>query len=214
MASNKKNKKSANNQEGFKDVKDYYALNTSAVDRLVNANKDNVPKFSDEELKKYKADKKHLPAWLKVLFIKFWFAGAMCFFFFWGLGTYLEYYDLVIVFGIALGFANDLLVNPLLRFCENAPGGNNKYMMFTGKKYYTLVANVIYSAVVLILIIYIYNLINYLYLNFLGGTSDKVIAVEPFLFGFLYMAIDSGFVALKNLGKRILQDAKDQQRTK
>ena len=61
--------------------KDYYKLNTDAVDRLVNADKKEYPK--DKKLKdpakKYRTSfLDRVPAPVKALFIKFWFNGAVC----------------------------------------------------------------------------------------------------------------------------------------
>ncbi|MDE6591217.1 MAG: hypothetical protein K2K53_12920, partial [Oscillospiraceae bacterium] len=61
---------------------DYYKLKTQAVDDLVNANEDNSPEVSEEELRAYRSGPKMKVAdWVKMLFIKAWFAGAVCFFF-------------------------------------------------------------------------------------------------------------------------------------
>ena len=68
---------------------DYYKLKTQAVDDLVNASEDNSPPVPEEELRAYRSGPRMKVAdWVKMLFIKFWFAGAVCFFFLWGLGGY------------------------------------------------------------------------------------------------------------------------------
>ena len=66
----------------------YYELHTGAVEDLVSADKENTPRYSKEELDKYRSGKVkwRLPEWLKVILIKFWFYGAVCFFVFMGLG--------------------------------------------------------------------------------------------------------------------------------
>ena len=67
---------------------DYYKLNVKAVEDLVGANAENSPKVSEAELRKYRSGPKiKLADWVKAVLIKFWFAGAVCFFFLWGLGT-------------------------------------------------------------------------------------------------------------------------------
>ena len=47
---------------------------------------------SEEEINKYKsrAGKLHVSNTIKVLFVKFWFAAALCYFFIWGLSNYLK----------------------------------------------------------------------------------------------------------------------------
>ena len=59
-----------------KSTSDFYDLKTEAVDKLVNASKDSVPKVSDEEIAKVSGKKKfRIPNIVKVMFIKFWFHG-------------------------------------------------------------------------------------------------------------------------------------------
>ena len=92
----------------------YYQLHTDAVEDLVSATKENTPRYSEEELNKYRSGKtkRKFPQWLKVLGIKTWFYGAVCFFVFWGLGMYLaDQWDLYFVAGIVLGMVTDLLIN-------------------------------------------------------------------------------------------------------
>ena len=101
---------------------DYYKLKTDAVDRLKDAHEGKVKKVSDKELNKYKSSKLDLiPIWVKALFIKFWFAGAICFFFYWGLSIYLSsWLDQMLVFGLGLGIVTDILTNNVLRFLSSS----------------------------------------------------------------------------------------------
>ena len=70
---------------------DYYKLNIKAVDDLITADVTNSPKVSEAELRKYRSGPKvRLSDTVKALLIKFWFSGAACFFFMWGLGMYLN----------------------------------------------------------------------------------------------------------------------------
>ena len=133
----------------------YYKINTEAVDRLVNADKMEIPK---DDKKKFKDPAKEyrsgildrIPAPVKALFVKFWFNGAVCFFIFWGLGLYLsDILDMIFVMAIVLGMVNDILTNGALRFIETIPNENNKWMMFPQKKYWTFIANIFYSFLVL-----------------------------------------------------------------
>ena len=178
--------------------KDYYKLNTNAVDRLVNADK-NVPR-SDKKLndpaKQYRTGfLDRIPAPVKALFIKFWFNGAICYFIFWGLGMVVSnYLDMIFVLAIVLGMTTDILVNNALRFVETLPGENDKWMMFTKKKYWTFIANIFYAFIVLFCVIWLYEIIK--------------IGVEPILFGLFYMLFDLLFIGMKNLMKTIINDAK------
>ena len=167
--------------------KDYYKLNTDAVERLANADKGNVPKVSDKELSRYSGSiLNRIPIWAKALFIKFWFAGAVCFFFYWGLSPYLSsWLDQVVVLGLGMGVVTDLLTNNVLRFISSADKEYYPYMMFETNKYWTFIANIIYAAIILFIVINIYRL---LHMN-----------VEPILFGILYTAVDMLFIKAKGL---------------
>ena len=69
---------------------DLYSIKSKAVDDLVNATVENTPKYSEEELKKYRAKSKiNISPTFKALFVKFWFSGVVCYFFIWGLGMYI-----------------------------------------------------------------------------------------------------------------------------
>ena len=104
-----------------KNQADYYRLHTEAADRLVNTTSENTPHYSREELNRYRGGKKRwrFPEPLKVLLIKFWFYGAVCFFVFMGLGTYVQnQWDMLFIGAVALGMVTDLLINHFLRFTE------------------------------------------------------------------------------------------------
>ena len=179
--------------------KDYYKLNTDAVDRLVNADKKEYPK--DKKLKdpakKYRTSfLDRIPAPVKALFIKFWFNGAVCYFIFWGLGQIItNYLDMIFVLAVILGMVTDILTNNALHFVETLPGENNKWMMFPQKKYWTFIANILYAFAVLFCVIQIYEGLR--------------INVEPVLFGIFYLLIDLWFIGMKNLMKIIINDAKN-----
>ena len=111
---------------------DYYRLNVKAVEDLVGANAENSPKVSEEELRRYRSGPKtRLADWVKAVLIKVWFAGAVCFFFLWGLGTYVsDQLDQILILGVALGLVTDLLTNNLYRFYAKPAGANDRWMMF------------------------------------------------------------------------------------
>ena len=66
---------------------DYYKLHTDAVNDLIHATAENTPEYSKEELNRYRSKQRiRLSDAAKALLLKFWFDGACCFFFFWGIG--------------------------------------------------------------------------------------------------------------------------------
>ena len=89
-----------------------YELKSEAVDKLLEAEAGDVPEFSQEELKKYRSKGGiQIPQPLKVILLKAWFAGAVCYFILWGLGMYIySLIDMLFIMGIVLGMVTDFLL--------------------------------------------------------------------------------------------------------
>jgi len=207
----KKNKKMPTGDPVGKETNPY-ELKTDAVDRLVNAEKKEYPKLTLEndprrEYRKGFLDR--IPSWVKALFIKFWFNGAVCFFIFWGLGILISNMeDMIIVLAIVMGMVTDILVNNIFRFYAVTDGANDKWMMFPKKRFASFFFNILYSFGLLLAVIWIYNVINVV-ANAATGTEAVIyLGVEPILFGLFYMAIDLLFIAMKNTAIKIVADAK------
>ena len=197
-----KRKKNGPEKPEIEKQTDYYKLKTKAVDDLVNADESNSPEVSEEELRAYRSGPKlKIADWVKLLFIKAWFAGAVCFFFVWGLGGYLSgTLDLLLVTGMALGIVTDLMVNPVLRFFEKTPGANSRYMMFPKKGYISFPLNILYGYVVLFLIYGLYNVINLAIVSVTGAVdAAPPLGVEPILFGVFYLGFDMLLIKGKHL---------------
>ena len=212
MASKKDQRKE--NREEQKTTAEYYKLNTKAVDDLVSASKENAPPVSKAELRKYQSGPRiKMAEWVKAVLLKTWFAGMVCFFFLWGLGTYVsDQQDMLFIVGLALGFVTDLLVNPIFRFYAKTPGGNDRWMMFPQKRYISLPLNVVYAFLLLFCVVTTYNVINGLILSVTKAADTIPLQVEPILFGLFTMGWDMLFLGAKRLFKRILADAKDSAR--
>ena len=211
MAKRKDNtRKDIRQNESGKDTTKYYKINKDAVNRLVNASADTAPEVSDEEIARVSGRKKfRIPNIIKVLFIKWWFNGAICFFFFFGFGTVItNQLDLLFVLGTAMGLLTDLLTNNVLKFLESSYGSNNKYMFVSVRKFWSIFLNLIYGYVCLYIVVYIYGVIN-LVLNSLSGTENEpILSVGPILFGVIYLIVDLIFILIKNTIKNIVADAK------
>lgn len=187
-----KNRKDKAPKKDVEKQSEYYRLKTKAVEDLVGANEENSPQVSPEELRAYRSGPKIKVAdWAKMLFIKGWFAGAVCFFFMWGLGGFLtNELDILFITGMALGVVTEWLTNPVLRFFEKTKGENDRWMMVHRRGTAGLLLNVLYGYVILILVYIIYNAIN-AFLNFLMGTTGVVVlGVEPVLFGVFSLCVD------------------------
>ena len=187
----------------------HYNLKTDAVERLVNAK--DAPEVSEKEIRKYTSRRKfHIPMWLKIVLVKFWFAGAVCYFFLWGLGIYLQGLDLMVVLAIGLGLVTDLMVNRFLRNFETEKGENDKWMMVTVRKYWSVFLNVIYSGILLYCVFqtyYVANVFMGVDPNVDSTQAESMLGVEPILFGLLYMGFDILFIFVKRVLKNIIRDA-------
>lgn len=184
----------------------YYDLKTDAVKRLVNS--ENAPKVSDAEIRKYTSRGKfHIPSPLKIVFLKFWFSGAICYFFLWGMGLYVAGLDLMAVLAVGLGLSNDLMVNHILHSFEPTKGEYDSWMMFPQRKFWTIFLNIVYSGLILFCIVQTYNVINTLLVGDVSAAETVAVGVEPVLFGLLYTGFDLLFVTMKNTAIKIFRDA-------
>ena len=189
---------------------DYYKLKTQAIEDLVTADESNSPEVSQEELRKYQSGPKLKVAdWVKMLFVKAWFPGSVCFFFIWGLGGMVaDQLDLLFITGIALGVVTEMLTNNVLRFLEKKPGGNDRYMMFPHKGYITFPLNILYAFVLLFLVYTLYNIINLVIIQLTGAVDKVPLGVEPVLFGIFYMCFDMILIQGKHLILDIVKGGK------
>lgn len=208
MAKNKNN-----SPEATEKTSEHYRLNTKAVDRLLNADKLEIPKDQKrtDPGKKYRSGfLDRIPDTVKALFVKFWFGGAVCYFVLWGLGVYVaDMLDMIVLLSVILGMITDLLTNNILRLVETVPHANDKWMMFPKKKFWTFFANIPYAALVLVCVIWFYTAINTVIGAIIGSPDSVTIGVEPILFGIFYMMFDLLFVSMKRLTLTIINDAKN-----
>ena len=206
--------KNRNNTDHDSVIINNYNLKSDAVDALANADSEPAPEYTQEELDRYRSRKgKGIPEIVKILFIKAWFAGAVCFFFLWGLGTYIgNMIDMLFILGVALGLVTDLLVKNVLRFIEQTDGVNDRYMMFPKKSTLNLFLNVLYSFLIVGSVYSTYNLINSILITISGNPDTVPLGVEPILFGIFCLGFDMLFVTVKNVMKDILNQAKEKVR--
>lgn len=215
---NKKNKETT--------VENYYDLKVKEMDALVAALKGETKEeeappvtmdiaeitgeevnSSSEKKKKfdpYRRDKfSSIPVWLKAIFIKWWFAGCVCYFFMMGLGISTDPLDLLFIVGIVLGVVTDILVNPAFHFMESDSKEYDSYMMFPFpfKKYWTFLTNIIYYVIVVIIVGFTYTFIN----KHIFATT---FSVEPLMFGTLCVLIDMAFIGIKDLIVFLVKRAK------
>ena len=195
--------------EEHRDAAEYYRLNTQAVEDLVTADKSNSPKVSETELRKYRSGPKiRLRDWAKVTLVKWWFAGAVCFFFFWGLSMLIPSAEnQLIVLAAGLGLVTDLLVNSIFRYYAKTPGANDRWMMVSRKGIPGLVMNILYAFVLVGLVVMTYNVINTVIAGITSAEDTVPLGVEPVLFGLLTTGWDFLLLGCKRLFRRIVEDA-------
>lgn len=203
-------------------IENFYDLRLDKIDELVAALKDedtggenismNIADCTGEskegmseraknrEFDPYKVDKfSRIPAWIKAIFVKFWFAGMVCYFVMMGLKIGNDLDRLVLV-GAVLGLVVDVLVNPLFRYMESDRREYNAYMMFPFpfRAFWTFFTNLIYYIFVLVCVNFCYLGLNEL-LNLIKGTTEVIhLGVEPLLFGVITVACDMLFIGIKN----------------
>jgi len=196
--------------EEKKSAAEYYQLNLKAVEDLVSADESNSPPVSEAELRKYrKVSKIRLSDWAKAVLIKIWFAGAVCFFFLWGLGNVIrDRLDQLLVVGVALGIVMDVLENNLYRFYAKTPGANDRWMMFPKKRYITFPLNILYCFLILFCVVMTYDAINAAVIAITGARDTVPLGVGPILFGTFAAAWDLLFIQMKRTAQRMLDDAK------
>ena len=192
-------------------IEDFYDLKVDKVDELVAALKGedtseygeismNISeivgdgKNSSKQFNPYRTDfLSRIPTAIKALFVKWWFAGVVCFFVNMGLGIYITATaDLILFDGIFLGIFVDVFVNPLFRFMETDRREYNNYTMFPFplKAYWTFFTNVLYYIGVAILVNFVYNFINEFMFR---------LAIEPLSWALIVVAVDMAFIGIKDL---------------
>ena len=187
-----------------------YELKSDAVEKLLKAEAGDVPEFSQEELNKYrKKSRFKLSETVKVLLLKAWFAGAVCYFILWGLGMYIySLIDMLFILGVVLGMVTDLLTNNVIRFIEKNNGENDKWLMFPKKGMASFFLNMVYAMVLIVCVYFLYGIINNIAVMIIGNADTVPLGVEPVLFGVFCMGFDVLFIGGKHLLKRIIADAK------
>ncbi len=209
-------------------IENYYDLKTDKIDELVAILQGDTPEgenptsdieeITGEKIESNSARKRNfdpyrrdklsaIPVWLKALLIKWWFAGAVCYFVNMGLGIYIpSALDLLILDGLLCGLIADVVVNPIFRMLESDKKEYNPYIMFPFpvKQFWTLFANMLYYTVV-------FAGVNLCYL----GINELITftAVEPLLFGVFAVAVDMVFIGIKDLIVFLVKRAKRKEKT-
>lgn len=211
-------------------IENYYDLKVDKVDELVAALKDETPETAENDLTMFISDctgeddpknytrsgkKKEfdpyktdflgkIPVWVKALFVKWWFAGVVCYFVMFGIGQFMngDPLDALFLTGVVMGLVVEILVNPLFRFMERDAREYDPYIMFPFpfKAYWTFFTNILYYIVVVFVMYFGFYLgLNEL-INLIKGTESVIaVGVEPLLFGTFCVISDMIFIGIKDL---------------
>lgn len=204
-----KDSKKRKDSDARRSAADYYKLKTQAVDDLVNAEEDNSPPVSKEELERYGGKPKSgIPDWLKVNFVKWWFPGAVCLFMIMALDLRgME--NRVLIVGIVNGMVTDLLTNNILRTMATPNGANDKWMMFPKARYIAFFLNILYAMLICFAVEYLYMAADWL-VNLVKGTrGESYLMIESVTYGLFYMLSDNFFVGIKNLVRKLFSSGKN-----
>lgn len=210
-------------------IEDFYDLKVDKVDELVAALKGEAPPDENDltmfisdctgvddpknytktgkkkEFDPYKTDfLGKIPVWIKGLFVKWWFAGMVCYFIMFGITQMMhtDALDALVLTGIVMGLVVEMFVNPLFRYMEREKNEYSAYIMFPFplKAYWTFFTNVLYYVIVILVAYFgFYYGINEL-ANYIAGTKDVIaLGVEPLLFGTFVVIADMIFIGIKDL---------------
>lgn len=209
-------------------IENYYDLKVDKVDELVAALKgedtEDLPPVSmnisdctgindpanvkrngeQKQFDPYKRDiLSRIPVWLKALFIKWWFFGAVAYFSLMGLMNINDNLDKMVITGIIAGIIVELFVNPIFRYME-VDGEYKPYTMFPFpfKAFWTFFANILYYLLVVFAVSWIYTGINIM----IGATQTSgYLAIEPLLFALFMLAVDMAAIGVKDLAVYIIK---------
>ncbi|MGN1060496.1 MAG: hypothetical protein ACI4QN_02070 [Candidatus Coproplasma sp.] len=236
----KRKKKNKENKETT--IENYYDLKTDKVDELVAALKGelneeeaepvstNIEEITGEAPKAKPGSKRaffdpyghgffaRIPVWIKAFFIKFWFAGCVCYFVLMGLGIYIsDELDKLVLAGVVLGVVTDIMVNPIFVFLETDKKEYNDYMMFPFpfKAFWTFFTNIIYYIIVALVVLGMYTGLNLL-VNSITGVPEHYVSVgvEPLLYGAFCVIADMAFIGIKDLIVHLVKRAKEKRALK
>lgn len=196
-------------------TQNYYKLKTEAVDELVSALKEEASEAPVEKPAQdpYKIDRlSKIPTWIKALFAKYWVAGALCYFGFWGMGLAIgDVLDNLVFVGVLTGAVTDLLVNSAFLYFETDKKEFRKFMMIpvSSKKIWPLFVNILYGLLVTFAVFYIYVLINYTVVQARGLPEGSIVlGVEPLLYGLFFLIVDMFFITIKNWVVSVIRKSK------
>ena len=134
-----------------------------------------------------------LPDWVKAIFIKYWFYGAICFFAL--MGTWLIGENAAIFAGVLAGGVFDLVVYNILIMMESDENESRHFIMYKSKKIWSVFINMCYEVVVFFLAMLFCSTI----VNTYKDPVNNWFLQEPFSQGLVLLVFDAVFITIKGL---------------
>ncbi len=157
-----------------------------------------------EEYDPYQMSKSHkFPVWLKACFTKWWVAGMVFYFIYFGLSYngLLGGWIFAVILGVVWGCVTDVFVNHAFRGFTS-PNLDYKKYIFVGKNraYVTLPINIIYGAAMsyVVCIEIMYNVFYLISANTGVDFNDLMFFTAPFIYAFLMLGLDMACIAIRN----------------
>ncbi|MCR5742091.1 MAG: hypothetical protein K6G38_06505 [Gammaproteobacteria bacterium] len=215
-------------QEEKEVLSDYYELKTDAAEELAHVYTEEEKRKLDEENKNNPVEKNtkqfkssflsKIPTPIKACFFKYWTFGAICYFFYWGLGYYVTNMEnLTLIVGIATGMLIDVLLTSAFLYFESDQKEYHPYLLcpVPFKKLWSLAINIPVYTIHAFSIYYVYYLINRwieIAKNLPKGTAP--LSVEPLLYGLIALVIDMIIVGIKDLFVLLFKKIKEHKQNK
>ena len=162
--------------------------------------------FNETEFNPYDLDKlAKVPAWIKILLLKYWVAAAAFFFFLIGNPISQGYIDDLermfnvnfVFLGLGIALFNDIIVRNIVKLMKNSRDDTFKLNMINMRGIPSLFINLAYSYLLLIPAILICAAMSSrgIFVNFLSVSGG----MDPLTFAFVYFSLDMICIGIKDL---------------
>lgn len=124
--------------------------------------------------------------------IRWWSVGAVYFFIGWGtgLGNLAGTVDFIFFLGLGIGVFNIVVINPLIRKMLNVRSNKRYNDTTVFNKVLSRLKEIFKSMLIVLIMVYIYSLINQLLIKALSLSPSQVpFPGEPITFGIMYVII-------------------------
>ncbi|GKX29421.1 hypothetical protein SH1V18_19010 [Vallitalea longa] len=124
--------------------------------------------------------------------IRWWSVGAVYFFVGWGtgLGNQVGTVDFIFFLGLGIGVFNIAVINPLIRKMLNVRSNKRYNETTVFNKVLTRLKEIFKSMLIVLIMVYVYSLINQLLIKVLSLSPSQVpFPGEPITFGIIYVII-------------------------